>query len=74
MAGNEVARVGNVEVVGVVDSAAKPFDKTVNIGRGFTNIEAGPKVISTHVGHMVRFAFSRTVASYYRSSTSYQIH
>ena len=42
--GNEVARVGNVNVVGAVDGTAAPFDKTVRIGRGFTDIEAGPKV------------------------------
>ena len=70
--GNEVARVGNVRVVGTVDSTAKPFDKTVKIGRGFTNIEAGPKVVTTYVGRMVRCPngdlIAKNAASYLRTA------
>ena len=63
--GNDVGRVRNVAVRGVLAGAPAPFDKTLQLGRGFTNIEVPGKkacgggqgagcVTTTHVGRMVR--------------------
>jgi hypothetical protein len=63
--GNDVGRVKHVTVSGAVDPGAPAFDKTVKLGRGFTNIEIPGKgacthnvtvdcVGTTHVGRMVR--------------------
>ena len=51
--GNDVARVANVTVTGAVASASA-FDRSVELGRSFTVVDAGPRVATTHVGRMVR--------------------
>ena len=63
--GNDVGRVRNVAVTGMLTATTTPFDRTVQLGRGFTNIEVPGKkacghgeaagcVTTTHVGRMVR--------------------
>jgi hypothetical protein len=63
--GNDVGRVRNAAVIGMLTATTAPFDRTVQLGRGFTNIdvpgknacghgEAASCVTTTHVGRMVR--------------------
>lgn len=63
--GNDVGRVRNVAVNGELATPTPPFDRTVQLGRSFTNIEVPGKkacghgeaagcVTTTHVGRMVR--------------------